>query len=264
MSIPRASFFFTTILFFLTSCSDDTQPLPLAPVALDELISVQQTPHSAGQQVYEGMVYSLDSRPEPLFRYERRVRSEGTNLVSNHVTYDSAGSIVVIQSAEHTSGYDLLRAGMIHRQTGASGSVEVSGNRALFTLDEGGRVSRASEKVDDPVVAGPTMFGYIVAHWHELMSGAALPIRFALIERLETIGFTLERVDSPQDQTTIRMQASNPLLRLAVASTYFHFDTKTRKILEYTGRVPPLESVNGRLRALDARVAYHFVAADFR
>jgi hypothetical protein len=60
------------------------------------------------------------------------------------------------------------------------------------------------------------------------------------------------------------MKPSNVLVRMAVAPTYFEFDTTTRKILEYTGRVPPLESVNDRLHTLDARVAYRFVAADFR
>lgn len=41
-------------------------------------------------------------------------------------------------------------------------------------------------------------------------------------------------------------------------------DTATRRILEYSGRVPPLERVNGRLKALDARVRYTFNAPAFR
>jgi hypothetical protein len=68
--------------------------------------------------------------------------------------------------------------------------------------------------VSDPVVAGPTMFGFILAHWDELARGAPLPIRFAVIERRETIGFTLAKVDSAPGVTTIRMNPSSLVVRL--------------------------------------------------
>src|SRR5262249_11818346 len=142
---------------------------------------------------------------------------------------------------------------------------EVSHGRATFTLNEGGHVTTAREELTDPVVAGPTMFGYILAHWDDLMSGASLPIRFAVLERHETIGFVLDLVDSPTPgRTVIRMKPSSFLIRMAIAPTYFEFDTASRKILEYTGSVPPFETIDGRLQTLDARVAYRFVAADFR
>jgi hypothetical protein len=133
-----------------------------------------------------------------------------------------------------------------------------------FTLQEDGKSSVASERVTAPVVSGSTMFGYIVTHWDELMRGASLPIRFAVIERKETIGFTLARVDASQGRTAIRMTPSNWLMKLAVPSTSFEFDTTTRKVLEYTGRVPPMEVVNGALKTLNARVTYEFRAPAFR
>lgn len=249
----------------LSACANGMVPQTLAPQAQRTITAAQQSPASSGDQVYEGQVYALDGRPALLFRYERRVHTVGRDLVSTHLTYDPTGAVVVIQSAVHTPRYELVRADLIHGQSGASGSVEVSGQQVTFRLNEGGRVSTAHENLTDPVVSGPTMFGYILAHWDELMSGASLPIRFAVLERSETIGFALDKVESASPgRTVIRMKPSNVLVRIAVAPTYFEFDTATRRILEYTGRVPPLETVNDRLRTLDARVAYHFVAADFR
>jgi hypothetical protein len=247
-----------------TACATGTVAHRLAPDARHTLAAAQQAPSSTGRQIYEGRVYALDGRSDPLFGYERRVQAIDRHLVSTHLTYDPAGAVVVIQSAAHTSGYDLVRADLVHGQTGVSASVDVSGGRVRFRLQEGDRVSSRHEDVTDPVVAGPTMFGYILAHCDALASGASLPIRLAVLERRETIGFTLEKVEAAPGRTVIRMKPSSLVVRLAVAPTCFQFETATRRILEYTGRVPPLETVNERLRTLDARVAHRFVAADFR
>ena len=192
------------------------------------------------------------------------MQAAADGLRSTHVTFDPTGNVVVVQGANHTASYELTRVDLIHGQTGVSGSVEVTGNQLTFTLVEDGKSSVTTEQVSAPVVSGPTMFGYIVTHWNELMRGESLPIRFVIIERKETIGFKLARVDAPVGRTAIRMTPSNWLMKLAVPSTSFEFDTATRKVLEYTGRVPPMEVVNGALKTLDARVTYEFKAPAFR
>jgi hypothetical protein len=231
---------------------------------LDQLEAIQQAPASTGEQIYEGRVYALDGRAEPLFRYERRVHTDGPAITSTHITHDPSGAVVVIQSAVHSPTYELTRADMIHRQTGASASVAGANDEATFTLTDGERENVSRERVQHPVVAGPTMFGFILAHWDELSRGASIPIRFAVLERGETIGFLLDKVDAPEGRTTIRMRPSSLVVRLAVASTYFQFDTASRQIIEYTGRVPPLEQVQDRLETPDARVQYTFRAPEFR
>ena len=158
----------------------------------------------------------------------------------------------------------LVTAEMIHGQTGVSASVAVSNGRATFTLREGENEKTADEIVRDPVVAGPTMFGFILTHWDQLTNGATIPIRFAVLERGETIGFVLDKASDKDGRTIIRMRPSSMLVRLAAATTYFQFDSVSRQIIEYTGRVPPLEHVNDRLETLDARVQYTFVAPAFQ
>ncbi|HJZ73737.1 MAG TPA: hypothetical protein VKE51_18475 [Vicinamibacterales bacterium] len=237
---------------------------PLAPHALDRLVDIETRPDATGEQIYEGRVYALDGRTDPLFRYERRVVDAGTAVTSTHITHDPSGAVVVVQSAVHSRSYALQRADLIHRQTGTSASVVVANGEAAFTLNDGERERTSHERVADPVVAGPTMFGFILAHWNELVSGAPLPIRFAVLERGESLGFVLDRVDGPEGLTVIRMKPTSVLVRLAVAPTYFQFDTASRQILEYTGRVPPLERSGDRLTTLDGRVAYTFRAPAFR
>lgn len=239
-------------------------PHPLAAPQLQRLLELEQSPAVSGDQVYEGRVYALDGRPNPLFSYERRVKGGGSSVTSTHITHDPTGAVVVMQCAAHTPTYELQRADMIHRQTGATASVVMMGEEAVYTLNDGTHETTARERLEAPLVAGPTMFGYILAHWAALTRGETLPIRFAVLERGESIGFALERVEAPEGRTIIRMKPTSLVVRLAVAPTYFQFDTASRRILEYTGRVPPLEQIDGQLETLDARVAYSFVAPAFR
>jgi len=245
-------------------CAGETSPQPVPTQVRTALRAVQGAPASAGDRVYEGRVHSLIAPNAELFRYERRVRAAGNRWASSHLTYDSRGDVIVIQSARHTPRYELEHAELIHGQSGVSGSVDVRNGTVSFILTENDKVSTAREETSVPVVAGATMFGYILAHWEELQTGATLPIRFAVIERKETIGFNLEKTVAPEGRTIIKMTPSSMLVRLAIDPTYFEFDTQTRKIIEYTGRVPPFEVVGNRLQPLDARVAYQFVAATFR
>ena len=247
----------------LAACTRIT-PRSLPRPLRDHLIDLQRQPTTAGEQIYEGRVYALDGRPEPLFRYERRVQKTGDNVTSTHITHDAEDGVVVVQSAVHARDYTLRRADLIHGQSGISASVVASNGQATFTLNDGERQTTSTEQIDAPLVAGPTMFGFIQQHWNELAGGRSLPIRFAVLERGESIGFMLDTVDAPAGRTIVRMRPTSALIRLAVASTYFQFDSKSRQILEYTGRVPPLEDVGGQLTTLDARVSYTFRATEFR
>ena len=165
----------------LISACAGVKPRPLAPEMLDRLMAVELLPASSGEQIYEGRVYALNGRTAPLFRYERRVQTAGLKVTSTHITHDPSGAVVVIQSAVHSPTYDLTRAEMIHRQTGASASVAVTNGEAAFTLNDGEQETVSHERVHEPVMAGPTMFGFILAHWDELARGERLPIRFAVL-----------------------------------------------------------------------------------
>ena len=43
-------------------------------------------------------------------------------------------------------------------------------------------------------------------------------------------------------------------MRLIVAPLTLTFDTTTRNVVRYEGRVPPMQAQAGKLKALDARV----------
>jgi hypothetical protein len=251
-------------LISLSACSSN-RPGALAPEPAAQLAQVARAEQMAGTHIYEGRVYSMDtSRTEPLFRYDRRVREHGRELVSTHITHDAAGQVVVTQVAQHDSAYRVTSANLIQKQSGLAGSVKAEGDSLLFTLLKDGGVKTSIEKAIHPLVTGPTMFGFIVANWDALEAGNKIPMRFAVLERNQSIGFVLDTVPGKPGQLTVRMRPSSVLVRLAVGPTYFYFDEATRNVIGYDGRVPPMEEADGKLKTLDAHVLYTFRAPSFR
>jgi hypothetical protein len=64
--------------------------------------------------------------------------------------------------------------------------------------------------------------------------------------------------------SVISMRAKQAIVRAAVPPMRLVFDTATRKVLRYEGRVPPKVAKGHALRPLDARVEYAYASATYR
>lgn len=219
-----------------------------------------------GETVYFGSTFPLKhAGSEPLFVYERRVEQRGEVLVSTHVTREpSTGAVAVAESATHTAGYALQQYTLHANQLGQRGSISVEGEQVTFTLvDESGEHTKV-EQQRLPVVIGPTLVGFTLKHLPTLRAKQQVAVRFAVLDRLETIGFELSEVEGAAGQTRIKMAASNFLYALAIDPIFFTFDTATGKLVRLEGRVPPKLRTGDGWADLDARVEYRFVADAYR
>lgn len=217
-----------------------------------------------GDTIYFGTVFPLHGAgTPPTYVYERRVEAVGGGLRSSHITRDPQGSIALAESATHDLDYRLSSYLLHANQLGQSGSVEVVGEEVRFRLEGGGQVEQASETQQDPVVVGPTLVGYIVRHLEALRSGQELPVRMAVLDRLETIGFRLSAIPGEAGQTRIRMTASSFLYGLFIDPIDFDFEASSGKLVRLEGRVPPKVWADNRWRDFDARVEYRFVAGSY-
>jgi hypothetical protein len=213
--------------------------------------------------VYRGTVHAADA-PEPAFVYERRVGRDGDEAISSHVTMRPGGEVVVLQRARHAPDYSLRSFEAIQRQTGVRGSVRIEGDRVELSLRVGSREVVRSERLGAPLVVGPTLFGVILRHWDALRGGERIRIRFADVDRSRTYAFTLRCVATDSGHTRIEMRADNLFVRATIRPMTVTFDTATRRVVRYEGRVPPLRETARGLRPFDARVEYHNVAAEYR
>ncbi len=163
-------------------------------------------------------------------------------------------------------GYALQRFDATNRQLGYSGSVVLSndGRRLDYRLLRDGVVTTAAEDVSDPVVSGPSLHGFILQHWDALARGDRLPVRMIVMAKTQTYGFEIRRADTKAGRTSFSITPSDWLVRLALMPLTVTFDSATRNVVRYEGRVPPMRGVDGKLKALDARVEYTMAAAAYR
>ena len=204
-----------------------------------------------GTTIYDGAVHSPDG--VQVFEYTRTSRSEGDLMVSTHRSREvDGGREVTLQSATHTPAYALERSVEHHDQLGVQSEVVVHGDRIAMTTVRNGRVRTARRKLSAPPVVGPTLFGFVLRHWDELARGKTVPIRFVVPERRRTYAFDLHMSERGADTTTVVMQAKSAFVRASVPTMRMVFDSASKQIRRYEGRIPP--RLNGK--PVDAQVDY--------
>lgn len=235
--------------------------------AFAKLEALQASPESAGTLVYRGETFTQRTPAgAPLYRYERRVLTAPNGLTASHITSDPAGRVIIVESALVSPNYDTQRFEATNQQSGFTGSVQISnGGRHLeYELNDNGKVSTASEDVSDPVVCGPSMFGFILKNWDLLAAGTSLPVRVLVLKEKTTYGFDLKFDKVVNGQASFTITPSSVVIRMAIAPLRVVFDASTKRAVRYEGRVPPMENVSGKLKDLDARVEYVSTSPAYR
>lgn len=241
-------------------------PAPTLPAkAAKRMGALQAKPELAGERVYTAKVYPLGQPDGPLlFVYARHVHPKSNHLVASHLTYLPSGELIIEERVTASKTYGFQRFDVANRQTGLAGSVTLDAQHGQLRF-EGSEDTRArNERVTEPVVAGPNLHGHILQHWDALVEGTRKQVRMVVLARMETLGFTIHRVESSDNLTTFQITPSHVLMRLVVSPLRVVFDNATRRVVRYEGRVPPMQTAGNKLADLDASVDYEWAADHYR
>ncbi len=264
---PRALLlqFPLAVVLLTSSCFVGAQ---LPPADTVRLSAYSRAPDAAGELVYRGATFSQrnTAAQTPLYRYERRVAAMPTGAVATHATADAKGQLIIVESAAYSPAYELQRFDAINIQAGYSGSAVVSNNgrHVAYRLNNNGKISTSSDDITDPIVTGPSMFGFILSQWDALLAGKTVPARMLVLKEKTTYGFDVRLEKQSQGQTAFSITPSSFIVRMAIAPLRVTFDTANKTALRYEGRVPPMEMVDGKPTDLDARVEYFSIAPRYR
>lgn len=241
----------------------------LDELSAERLAVLGATPIMAGELIYRGDALAQKGsgpEPSPLFRYERRLNTIPSGFEATHLTRDPGQQLVIVESAQFTAEYRLQRFAVQNQQLDYKGMVHVSsdGRRLRYSLNNKGVVSTAEEQISAPAVSGPSLFGFILEHGSELAAGKTIPVRFIVMNEKQTYGLDIRQESATKEHVVYSIAASSWLIRPLVATMRATFDSASKTWVRYEGRVPPKQTLAGKLADLDARVEYTAVATVYR
>ncbi|MFN7685596.1 MAG: hypothetical protein ACK5QT_09315 [Oligoflexia bacterium] len=218
---------------------------------------------------FVGKVYSLDARRELLLDLDRKMVGDGRTaqalfqdlagkpLVTELTTYESADPSTAVTAYE-----------VLHHQAGWRGRVEVKGSKLVFSKwklsPEGQALGQPTVEEEDWVAnwaVGPSIVSILGKRWNEVLSGKTVSVRFAVLDRQETVGFDLfkdrvERASDGTEQVVIKMKPSSFLIAAIVDPVFFAFGRDGLSLHWVKGRILPMRQEGSKLKNLDAEVVY--------
>ncbi|MFS4460015.1 hypothetical protein [Bdellovibrio sp. HCB2-146] len=209
-----------------------------------------------------GTLYGLKSKQtEKLFTSDVDLKIEVDGTSSTQSVYkDLQGQVVVIEKGQ-LRGVELEKYEMDRPQTKEKGTITVNNGRVHFEYQgPDGKKKTDDEKAKGTIVCTANFNAYVLANWDQLMSGKDLDVRFAVWDRLETVGFTLQKVGITEKDgkkwLELRMKPTSFVIAALVDPLYFGYTVEDKQLRLMKGRVSPKIQKDGKWKDLDAEVVY--------
>jgi hypothetical protein len=229
------------------------KPLILVVTLMLSLVAQASVPTAV-----KGKVYDLDMK-NVLFTYDHKINGQGEDKTVNNLFLAPDGSTVATEKTV-VKGKSLVSYEVEQKQVGTVGKVEVQGDQVKFTYTKDGKTKSDSEKLKGNLVVGPTLIPFIRDNWQALLSGKEIDVRFGVADRLETVGFTLKKVEDKdyngQKAVVIRMKATSFIIAALVKPVHFTLSANSDRLLEMRGRTVPKRKDGDSWKDLDAVVVY--------
>ena len=209
-----------------------------------------------------GTVYEKGSNRKNVLFHWKRVEQKSGPIERATITYtDPAGKIAVQEESETDDGR-LKRFHQKQFQLNEEGTVEVRAGKALFSYTKNGKTKTDDESAPENIVVGPTLVEYLQKHRERLLKGEKIEVRYAVLDRLETVGFQLfkvgeEKIDG-KDVVQVKMKPTSFIISALVDPVHFKFYTDGLRIVEVVGRTSPKRKVGEKWKDLDAEIHYHW------
>ncbi len=206
-------------------------------------------------------VYQLGDLKKVLFQLELAEQGKPERMTIKARFTDTEGKPVVLEESVVESGA-LKFYKQDHLQLGESGTVEVRDGKVHFQYTRDGKTKTDQEKATDNLIASPNTMDYIRKSWPRLMAGETVDVRFAVPDRLETVGFkffkTGETAKEGRTIVTIRMKPSSFVIAALIDPLDFQIDKESIRLVDLKGRTIPKLRIGNKWKDLDAHIFYKY------
>lgn len=207
----------------------------------------------------ESSLYDKEGEhPKLLFKWKREEPGPGV-LKMTFLNLD--GSVAVQEDAKadgiHIKSYDLD-----HKQIGAKGSLKIVGDKVQFSYTKEGKTETATEDLEENLVVGPTIVDYLKAHWAEILKGDTVSVRYAALDRKETVGFKFfkveEKIYKQEPAIVVKMKPSSFVIAAIVDPLFFTMRKSDARLLYLVGRTLPKRKDGDKWKDLDVQIEYFY------
>lgn len=208
-------------------------------------------------------LYDLKSnRQKTLFTLNVDLAPQTDGLQTLTEFRDTEGKVVVSEKGLIKEA-DVLSYEIDRKQTGEKGRFQVRDGRIYFEYEgPGGKKKSADEKLSGFVLSTPNFNAFVEKSWDALSAGKPLDVRFAVWDRLETVGFTLQKVGEKDTATgkwmELRMKPTSFIIAAIVDPIHLWYSQADKKLQVMKGRVAPKIQKDGKWKDLDAEIVYTY------
>ncbi len=212
---------------------------------------------------YTAKLYELNSDKQKLLYQMKREEtnvSDNTN-VKTTITEPTNKKEAVIEELLLKDG-KILKYQIHQKQLGDERTLEVKDGKVIFTTVSDGKTKTDQEDLAPNLVVGPTVIDYLKKNWKDIVGGETISIRFAVLERRDTVGFKFfkesELKINGKDCIVVKMKPTSFIIAAVVNPLLFTFEKDSVKLLELKGRTLLKQNVNGTWKDLDADIVYEY------
>lgn len=224
---------------------------------------------AANDPEFLAKVFDPDSNKQKLmFTYKHTSEAKGDARVITNVYSDADGKLAAVETVEFVKDGEFERVRKYHmsqKQLGAEGKVEIKDGKVLFTYERDGKTKTDDEKLTDNFVVGPSITAYLQRNWEQIARGGRVPVRMAVPDRAETVGFEFfrDRTETVGGQKVyvLKMKPSSFLIAALVKPLFFHYTADGSKLIEVHGRTQVKQRSEDKWKDLDAVTVYEYAAA---
>jgi hypothetical protein len=213
-------------------------------------------------QAYElrGKVFEKGTdRTNLLFDYQRNEKKDGYSTVIKGVFTAPDKSIAVVDEAVLADG-KLRKYCIQQHQLNQQGEVVVEGNKLRFSYTKDGKTETNTEDLPELFAVAPTLVDTIAHNRVAILKGDTLKIRYIVLDRKETVGFSLFKVEEKKvggvEAVVVKMKPSSFLIAAIVDPVFFTLRKDDFRTMEVLGRTLPKRRVDEKWKDLDGDTVY--------
>lgn len=218
----------------------------------------------SAQQKIAAQLYDLKSeRKQKLYDLAVNFTPQGEETLVHGEFRDTEGKTAVTEVGVIRKD-NLVRYEIVRSQTNEKGLIAVEGEKIKFEYEGAdGKKKTAEEKAKGFILCSSNFAAFVKSHWEQFQKGESVSVRYAVWDRLETVGFTLRKVGEKEvdgEKTMeLQMKPTSFVIAALVDPVHFWYAEKDKNLRVMKGRVPAKQLKDGKWKDLDAEVVYTMV-----